>query len=71
MKFKRRIIDFLIKLNPGRYDGYIVYENGKKVIYVKIIRAIYGMIIASFYGIRSLEKISNSIGLSLIYIIHI
>ena len=37
MKFKGRIVDFLIKMNPGRYNGYVVYENGKKVIYVEII----------------------------------
>ena len=48
MKFKGRIVDFLIKMNSGKYNGYVVYENGKKVIYVKIIRAIYGMIIVSF-----------------------
>ena len=48
MKFKGSIVDFLIKINPERYDGYIIYEKGRKVIYVKIIRAIYKMIIESF-----------------------
>ena len=48
MKFKGRIVDFLIKMNPGRYKGYVVYENSKKVIYVEIIRAIYGIVIVSF-----------------------
>ena len=48
VKFKGKIVNFLIKINPGRYEGHIVYKNRKKVIYVEIIRAIYGMIIASF-----------------------
>ena len=47
MKFKGRIVNFLIKINPERYDEYITYKNSKKVIYVEIIRAIYGMIIAN------------------------
>ena len=56
MKFRGKIVDFLIKMNLGRYDGYVVYENGKKVIYVEIIRAIYGMIIASFLWYQKFRK---------------
>ena len=48
MKFKGRIVDFLIKMNLGRYNRYVIYKNGKKVIYVEIIRAIYRIIIESF-----------------------
>ena len=48
VKFKGKIVNFLIKINPGRHNKYVIYKNGKKVIYVKIIRAIYGIIIASF-----------------------
>ena len=56
MKFKGRIVDFLIKMNLGRYNGHVIYENGKKVIYVEIIRAIYGMIIASFLWYQKFRK---------------
>ena len=56
MKFTGRIVDILIKMNPGRYEGFVVYENGKKVIYVEIIRAIYGMIIASMLWYQKFRK---------------
>ena len=57
IKFTGQIVDFLVKMNLGRYEGFIVFENGKKVIYVGIIWAIYRMIIASFYGIWNFVKI--------------
>ena len=32
----------LQKIEPGFYDDYIVYEHGKPVLYVHILKAIYG-----------------------------
>ena len=56
MKFTGQIVDILIKMNLGRYKGFIVYENRKKVIYVEVIRAIYGMIIASMLWYQKFHK---------------
>ena len=47
IKFIGQIVDILVKMNLGRYERFVIYENGKKVIYVEIIKAIYRMIIAS------------------------
>ena len=47
MKIRGVLVDILIDLCPGVYDEYIVYEQGQKVIYVKMLMALYGMLIPS------------------------
>ena len=32
---------------PEVYGKYVVYENGRKVIYVEVLRDLYGMLVAS------------------------
>ena len=39
---KGAMVDLLIRVNPGKYEKYIVYKNGKKVLYVKLQKALYG-----------------------------
>ena len=60
MKITGLLVDYMIELDPS-YRNYVVMEKGKRVIYVVILRAIYGMLEASllFYKkIRGdLEKI--------------
>ena len=46
MKITGLLVDMLIELDP-RYWDYVVKENGKRVIYVRVLRAIYGMLEAS------------------------
>ena len=43
-KITGTLVDILLNTNPELYGGYIVYENGKEALYVKIIKAIYGML---------------------------
>ena len=44
MKITGVLVDILVKKDPGKYAGFVVYENGKKVLYVVVTRAIYGML---------------------------
>jgi hypothetical protein len=37
----------LVKLNPELYGPYVVYEKNRKVLYVQVMRAIYGMLEAA------------------------
>ena len=43
LRFRGRMADMLGEVN-NEYYKHIKYENGKKVLYVKVIRAIYGCI---------------------------
>ena len=37
----------MVELDPEKYGKYVVFENGRKVLYVRVLRAIYGMLVAS------------------------
>ena len=43
MQIRYEFVDMMCEVNP-EYIPYIRYKNGKKVLYVKILRAIYGWI---------------------------
>ena len=47
MKITGVLVDMLVKLNPELYGPYVVYEKNRKVLYVQVIRAIYGMLEAT------------------------
>ena len=47
MKITGKLVDVLISIAPEVYSGFVVYENGKKVLYVIVLRAIYGMLISA------------------------
>ena len=43
MKFKGEFVKIMCEVNP-EYEKFVIYENGKKVLYVLILKAVYGMI---------------------------
>ena len=43
MKFRNEFVHIMCEVNQ-EYKKYVVKENGKEVLYVKILRAIYGCI---------------------------
>ena len=47
MKITGVLVDMLVELNPELYGPYVVYENKRKVLYVRVLRAIYGMLEAA------------------------
>ena len=55
MKITGLLVDMLIRLNP-MYRDYVVMENGKRVIYVRVLRAIYGMLEASMLWYKKLRS---------------
>jgi len=47
MKITGHMVDILMKIDPGTYQDFIVLEKDKKVIYVKVLKAIYGTLTAA------------------------
>ena len=47
MKIAGVLVDMLVQLNPEIYGPYIVFEKQQKVIYVQVLKAIYGMLQAA------------------------
>lgn len=62
MKIKGVLVDILLELCPGVYDDYVVYENGEKVVYVEIMKALYGMLIASLLWYKKFRADVEKIG---------
>ena len=47
MKITGRLVNYLVKIAPKTYAKYVVYKNGCKVLYVEVLRALYGMLISA------------------------
>ena len=43
MKLRGQFVDIMCEVNK-EYERYVVYENGVKVLYLKVLQAIYGCI---------------------------
>ena len=56
MKITGVLVDLLVEAAPEVYADYVVYENGKKVIYNQVLRALYGMLIASLLWYLDFRK---------------
>ena len=47
MKITGVLVDLLVDIAPEVYEPYVVMEKNKKVIYVQVLRALYGMLVAA------------------------
>ena len=56
MKITGVLVDLLVQLAPEIYGPFVVLQNGKKVLYVEVLKAMYGMLIASLLWYRKFRK---------------
>jgi len=56
MKITGVLVDMLVQLNPNLYSKYVVYNNGKKTLYVWVLRALYGMLTSSLVWYKKFRK---------------
>ena len=47
MKITGVLVDMMTEIAPETYGNFAVYERGRKVIYVVVLKAIYGMLQAA------------------------
>ena len=62
MKITGVLVNILVQLNPNEYSKFIVYENGKKVLYVVVLKAIYGMLQAALLWYKKFRKCLEKFG---------
>ncbi len=62
MKLRGQIVDLWVEIEPETYETFIVYEGNKKVLYVRMLRALYGMLIASILYYKKFRKDIEGIG---------
>jgi hypothetical protein len=56
MKITGVLVDMLININPDLYGPAVVLENHKKVLYVEVLKAIYGMLEAALLWYKTFRK---------------
>ena len=62
MKITGSLIDILVKMAPSEYGPYVVMENGKRVLYLQVLKALYGMLIAALLWYKMFKKDLEGIG---------
>ena len=62
MKITGVLVDMWVQLDPGLYGSHVVLENGKKVIYVQVLRAIFGMLQAALLWYQKFRTDLEGIG---------
>jgi hypothetical protein len=62
MKITGVLVDMLIDINPELYGPAVVLENRKKVPYVEVLKAIYGMLEAALLWYKTFRKDLKDIG---------
>ena len=56
MKITGVLVDMIVQLNPTTYGGFVVFEKGRKVLYVQVMRAIYGMLVSSLLWYKKFRR---------------
>ena len=56
MKIRGALADMLVEMDPEMYAPYLVNENGVSLLYVEILKALYGMIKSPLLFYRKLRK---------------
>jgi hypothetical protein len=62
MKIRGVLVDILLEIAPEVYQDYVAYEGGSKILYVKMLKALYGMLQSSLLFYRKFRKDIESIG---------
>jgi hypothetical protein len=47
MKITGVLVDLLVEMAPEVYKPFVTFEGNKKVVYVQVLRALYGMLVAA------------------------
>ena len=62
MKIRGSLVDMLVEIAPEVYYDFVVYEGNSKTLYVKMLKAIYGMMQSSLLYYKKFRKDIESIG---------
>ena len=62
MKIQGVLVTMLVQMAPELYGPHVVFENGKKTLYVQVLKAIYGMLQSALLFYKKLKKDLEEIG---------
>ena len=70
MKLTGILLDLLVSQAPELYGPYVVMQDGKRILYLQVMKALYGMLVAAFLWYRKFREDWNQKVLSLTLMIH-
>ena len=47
MKIRGQVIDILLEICPGVYGDYVINEGKHRILYLRMLRVLYGMLVSS------------------------
>ena len=56
MKITGVLVDLLVQIAPEIYADYVVFDNGRKVLYTEVLKALYGILIAALLWYRQFRS---------------
>ena len=56
VKIDGEMVDYLVRANPSKYSKFVSMQNGKKTIYLRLKRALYGCVKSSLLWWKLLTK---------------
>jgi hypothetical protein len=59
MKIQGQLIDILLEICPGVYGDYVINKGKHKILYVRMLRALYGMFVSSILYYKKFRKDKN------------
>ena len=62
MKITGVLVDLLVTMAPEVYGPYVVYENGNKVLYVQVLKALYGMLVVVVFWYKKFRADLEEVG---------
>ena len=62
MKIRGQMVDMLVELDPDKYGSFVISENNRKVIYVVVLKALYGMLQSALLYYKKFRKDIEGIG---------
>jgi Reverse transcriptase (RNA-dependent DNA polymerase) len=62
MKIRGPLVDMLVEIAPEAYTDYVREDNGKKVVYVKMLKASYGMLQSAIFYYKKFKADIEEIG---------
>ena len=62
MKMTGVLLELLVEMAPEIYGPYVVMEGGKRVLYLHVLRALYGMLVAALVWYRKFRADLEEIG---------
>jgi hypothetical protein len=62
MKIRGAMVDYLLEIDNQRYRDYVTVEDNKKILYVRMVKALYGMLKSSLLYYKKFRKDIEEIG---------